>query len=92
MKIAGTHVKPWMIVAGAVGVIWYLNRPKTGAQIGATGAAAGLDAGRHGGGGHGHGHHFRVRGPVGPSWAFVGTDYTTCDCPPGFDPACLPEV
>lgn len=93
MKIAGVHVKPWMIAAGAVAVLWYLNRPKAGATQGATGtatgAAAGLDAGRHHGGGHRGGRHFRgIAGPAAPSWTFVGTGYApscyceNCNCAP----------
>lgn len=88
MKIGHTKIKPWMIVAGAVGVLWLLNRPKTGAAQGTVAAgstaAGGFDAGRHPH--HGGHHHFRgLRGPVAPSWSFVGTDYAPdgyCECLP----------
>jgi hypothetical protein len=81
-------IQPWMWIAGAIGVVWWMNRPQ-GATIAATGTAAGagaqpaggFDAGRHGGGGHHHGGGPRiVRGPVGPSWTFAGVDYAGCVC------------
>lgn len=84
-------IKPWMWVAAGVGILWWVSRPKTGAQAGATGtavgAASGFDAGRHMH--HGGGHRGHARIALSPSYTFVGNDYAGCECTRW---VCPPEV